>query len=72
MPLPLAPLFDEWSTKMAELPDTPACRRAVDLHSVDEFVAEIERIANAYHSGQIRTTGNWTAAQILEHLAKLI
>jgi hypothetical protein len=65
-------LFDEWSTKMAKLPVTPPSRRAVCLHSIDEFVAEMERIANAYHSGRIRTTGNWTAAQILEHLAKLI
>jgi uncharacterized protein DUF1569 len=65
-------LFDEWSTEMAKLPVTPPYRRAVNLHSMDEFVAEIERIANAYHSGGIRTTGNWTAAQVLEHLAKLI
>jgi hypothetical protein len=40
-------------------------RRQLSFQSLDEAVAEAERLA----SGQTRTTGNHTFAQIVEHLA---
>ncbi|MEZ6130108.1 MAG: DUF1569 domain-containing protein [Planctomycetaceae bacterium] len=41
-------------------------RRTLTFHSLDEVVAEAERLA----AGEVRTTGNHTFGQILEHLAR--
>lgn len=41
-------------------------RRELSFNSLDEVVAEAERLAG----GEVRTTGNHTFAQILEHLAR--
>ena len=41
-------------------------RRELSFASLDEAVAEAERLA----SGPVRTTGNHTFGQILEHLAR--
>ncbi|MFK7820959.1 MAG: DUF1569 domain-containing protein [Planctomycetaceae bacterium] len=40
-------------------------RRELNFNSLDEAVAEAERLA----SGEVRTTGNHTFAEILKHLA---
>ncbi len=47
-------------------------RRLMNLASVDALVAELDRIEAAATSGTLRTTGNWTAGQILAHLAAWI
>lgn len=47
---------------MAEKPD----RRELDFASLDEAVADAERLA----AGEVRTTGKHTFGQILEHLAR--
>jgi hypothetical protein len=43
-----------------------AARREVRYNSIDELLADAERLAN----GKFRTVGQWTYPQILDHLAK--
>lgn len=47
-------------------------RRAVHLRTVDDLLAEIERVTAAAVAGRVRPLGNWSAAQVFYHLAKLI
>lgn len=44
-------------------------RRAVRLATMDDFSAEVRRIAAAERAGSVRRTGNWTVAQVFNHLA---
>jgi hypothetical protein len=52
------------NTKTAE-------RRALAFGDVEALWAELDRIEAAQGAGVLRTTGNWTAAQGLEHCARL-
>jgi hypothetical protein len=47
-------------------------RRVVHLRTLNHLTAEIERIIAAASVGQLRTLGNWTPAQVLWHIGKLI
>jgi hypothetical protein len=47
---------------------TTSARREVHYESLDEFRADAERLG----STTLRTVGNWTYPQILDHLAKSI
>jgi len=47
-------------------------RRKVRYHSIDELLAEIDRIVAADKAGKLRCSGNWTAGQTLGHLAAWI
>lgn len=48
-------------------------RRAVALASLDDLSHEVDRIEAASKPGQgLRVTGNWSAGQILDHLARTI
>jgi Protein of unknown function (DUF1569) len=47
-------------------------RRVLHFDSVDDVAAEVERIVAAQHAGHLEALGNWSAAQIFEHLAKFI
>jgi len=49
-----------------------APRRRLALGSLAELRAELDRIESAHRAGSLRTTGNWTAGQILEHVALLM
>ncbi len=56
------------------MPDAPvntkACpSRALELKSLDELRAELDRIQSAHDAGTLTHTGNWSPGQILEHLA---
>src|SRR5262245_18714328 len=44
----------------------PATRRDVHYSSLDEFQADVERLAR----GNFHTVGNWSYPQILDHLAR--
>jgi len=46
-----------------------APRRDLRFQSIDEAIAEIDRIVAAETSGALRATGNWTAGQVFNHLA---
>ncbi len=46
--------------------------RHLRFESIDEVLAEIERIAQADQHNQLRTVGNWTPGQIMAHVASWI
>lgn len=55
-------------TTATQLVDTKkAERRKLHFNSLAELKAEIDRLA----SGEVRTTGNWTLAQAIDHLAAI-
>ena len=47
-------------------------RRKLWFHCIDELLSELERIEKAERTGRLRTTGNWSAGQILAHLSAWI
>jgi hypothetical protein len=47
-------------------------RRSLRFNSVDELLADIERIVKADNAGKLRCTGNWTAGQAMGHVAAWI
>lgn len=53
---------------MSTSPDRPA-RRRLRLATLDDLLAEIDRIVAADRAGTLRSAGNWTAGQVFGHLA---
>jgi hypothetical protein len=47
-------------------------RRTLHLSSIEEHSAEVDRVLAAHAAGELRTLGNWSAAQILQHIGRLI
>ena len=47
-------------------------RRTLRFESLEELQAELTRVEAADRAGRLRTTGNWTAGQILAHVAAWI
>jgi hypothetical protein len=47
-------------------------RRWVRLQTVEDLVTEVERVTAAASAGKVRPLGNWSAAQVLWHIGKLI
>lgn len=43
--------------------------RTLRFHSIDDALAEADRIAAADRAGSLRTSGNWTAGQVFGHIA---
>jgi hypothetical protein len=46
--------------------------RQVQFTTIDDVLAEVERIRQADREGRLDTSGNWTAGQILAHVAAWI
>jgi hypothetical protein len=46
-----------------------AGRRKLRFESIDEMMAEVDRLAEAERAGRLRRLGNWTLGQTLGHLA---
>jgi len=46
-----------------------AGRRMLRFESIDQAMAEVERLAEAERAGRLRRLGNWTLGQTLGHLA---
>jgi hypothetical protein len=46
--------------------------RAIRFESIDDLLAEIDRIVAADRAGTLRQTGNWTPGTILGHVAAWI
>jgi hypothetical protein len=44
-------------------------RRVLRFESIDELLAEVERLADAERAGRLKRLGNWTLGQALCHLA---
>lgn len=49
-----------------------APRRQLRLASLAEVSADLDRIQAAHDAGTLRTTGNWSAGQVLSHIAILM
>jgi hypothetical protein len=49
-----------------------AGRRHLHFDSIDELLAEIDRVEVSEKDGTLETLGNWSAGQILGHLASWI
>jgi hypothetical protein len=47
-------------------------QRAVCLATIDDLKTEVDRVAAAAAAGRVRALGNWSTAQVLWHLGKLI
>ena len=46
-----------------------AGRRILRFESIDELMAEVDRLAGAERAGRLKRLGNWTLGQTLGHLA---
>ncbi len=46
--------------------------RPLRFNSIEECIAEVNRIRAAEDNGNLRTTGNWTPGQIMSHVAAFI
>jgi hypothetical protein len=49
-----------------------AARRILRFESIDQVVAELDRLAEAERAGRLNRLGNWTLGQTLGHLAAWI
>jgi hypothetical protein len=47
-------------------------RHTVRLQTIDDLAAEVERVRAAADAGRVRPLGNWSTAQVLWHLGKLM
>lgn len=47
-------------------------RRKLRYNSIDDLLADIDRIVAADKAGRLRCTGNWTAGQAMGHVAAWI
>jgi hypothetical protein len=47
-------------------------RRRLRFETIDDLIAEMDRIVEADGEGRLRANGNWTPGQILAHLAAWI
>ncbi len=46
-----------------------APRRDLRFRSIDEVLAEVDRIVAAEKAGALKATGNWSAGQVFNHIA---
>jgi hypothetical protein len=46
-----------------------AQRRELMFHSIDEVLREVDALLEGARAGRVKTCGNWTLGQILNHLA---
>ncbi len=49
-----------------------APKRRLDFHCMNCLKAELDRIEEAHERGEVVTTGNWSAGQILSHCSMLM
>lgn len=49
-----------------------ADRRDLDFESVDDALEDLQRILSAERLGELRTSGNWSAGQIFQHVGRFI
>ena len=51
---------------------TTTQRRTIRFVGVDDALAEVGRVAAAAREGRLRTLGAWSAAEMFDHLSRLI
>lgn len=61
-----------WQYPMTEVDTKTVHTRALEFGSVADCMAELDRIEAAEKRGELTTNGNWTAGQIMAHLASWI
>lgn len=44
-------------------------RRKLQFNSIDDLLRDVDRVAAAERAGRLRRTGNWSAGQVMGHLA---
>lgn len=49
--------------------NTVPARRTLRFETIDQVLAEVDRLAEAARQGSVRTAGTWTVGQNLNHLA---
>jgi hypothetical protein len=49
-----------------------ANRRPIYLRTIDDLMAEVDRVMTAAAAGKVRPLGNWSPAQVLWHIGRLI
>lgn len=49
-----------------------SARRALDFHCFGCLKGELDKIDAAHRAGKLKTTGNWTSGEILDHCAILM
>lgn len=59
-------------TERTTIDTKKAERRAVRYAGMDDLLADLDRIEAAHNAGTLRTTGNWSAGQIMKHSAALM
>ena len=47
-------------------------RRAIRLQTLDDLALEVERVTAAATTGSVRPLGNWSPAQVLWHIGRLM
>lgn len=57
---------------MAKINTKQSARRTLAFKNLTELSAELDRIEAAHRAGTLRTTGNWSPGQILEHCSNLM
>ncbi len=57
---------------MPQVNTKQAPRRLLKFASMAELSAELDRIEAAHRAGTLRTTGNWSPGQILQHVGKFM
>jgi hypothetical protein len=50
----------------------PGGWRRLRFDSIEDCVAEVQRVVTADREGRLRTIGNWTAGQVMAHIASWI
>jgi hypothetical protein len=67
--MPATPVSEAIMTTTQKPPinTSKAHRRKIHFDTIDQAIAEAERIANLELNGTIQYSGNWTAGQILNH-----
>jgi Protein of unknown function (DUF1569) len=49
-----------------------ANRRPVHLQTADDLMAEVDRVTAAAAAGKVRPLGNWSPAQVVWHIGRLV
>src|SRR5437588_3710761 len=49
-----------------------ARRRPVRLRTIDDLLAEVDRVTAAAAAGRVRSLGNWSPAQVLWHIGRFV
>ena len=47
-------------------------RRVLHFDTIDDLLAEVGGVVEASKAGQVRPLGNWSAAQVLQHLGRMV